>query len=169
MSFNVFDISASGMYAQRTKMDVIASNVANINTTRNPDGTKGIYKKKEVTFQAVYDSKTTASPKVAFPNGKYTPYYSQPQENVFLKGGISFNEGGISTGVEVAQISESKEPYKIVYDPSHPDSDVDGYVKLPNINIVEEMVNMVSASKAYEANAAAVDAAKSMINAALRI
>ena len=53
MSFNVFDISASGMYAQRTKMDVIASNVANINTTSTPDGTKGIYKKKEVTFQAV--------------------------------------------------------------------------------------------------------------------
>ena len=168
MSFNVFDISASGMYAQRTKMDVIASNVANINTTRNPDGTKGIYKKKEVSFQAVYDNKM-ANSKVAFPNGKYSPYYNQAQEDVFLRGGISYNEGGISTGVEVAQISESKDPYKIIYDPSHPDSDVDGYVKLPNINIVEEMVNMVSASKAYEANAAAVDAAKSMIQAALRI
>ena len=168
MSFNVFDISASGMYAQRTKMDVIASNVANINTTRNPDGTKGVYKKKEVSFQAVYAGKTS-EPQIAFPNGKYSPYYSQTQENVFLRGGISYESGNISTGVEVAQISESKDPYKIVYDPSNPDSDVDGYVKLPNINIVEEMVNMVSASKAYEANAAAVDAAKSMINSALRI
>lgn len=168
MSFNVFDISASGMYAQRTKMDVIASNVANINTTRNPDGTKGVYAKKEVSFQAVYDSKNTA-PAVAFPNGKYTPYYNQPQENVFLKGGITYSDNGISQGVEVAQISESKDPYKMVYDPSHPDSDADGYVKLPNVNIVEEMVQMVSASKAYEANAAAVDAVKSMISSALRI
>ena len=169
MSFDVFDISASGMYAQRTKMDVIASNVANINTTRNPDGTKGIYRKKEVSFQAVYDGTKNSAPKVAFPNGKYSPYYSQPQENVFLKGGITYDEGNIATGVQVAQISESKDPYKIVYDPSHPDSDVDGYVKLPNINIVEEMVNMVSASKAYEANAAAVNATKAMIAAALRI
>ena len=168
MSFNVFDISASGMYAQRTKMDVIASNVANINTTRNPDGSKGVYVKKEVSFQAIYDDKTS-SPKVAFPNGKYTPYYNQPQENVYLKGGIAFNEPGGAAGVEVAQISESKNPYKVVYDPSHPDSDVDGFVKLPNINIVEEMVQMVSASKAYEANAAAVDVTKSMISAALKI
>jgi len=168
MSFNVFDISASGMYAQRTKMDVIASNVANINTTRNPDGSKGVYVKKEVSFQAVYDGQSS-SPKVDFPNGKYTPYYNKPQNDVYLKGGITYDESGVSTGVEVAQIAESKDPYKIVYDPSHPDSDVDGYVKLPNINIVEEMVQMVSASKAYEANAAAVDAAKSMISSALKI
>lgn len=168
MSFNVFDISASGMYAQRTKMDVIASNVANINTTRNPDGTKGVYAKKEVSFQAIYDSKNQSA--IDFPNGRYTPYYNQPKDNVFLKGGITYSaENSISSGVEVAQISESKEPYKIIYDPSHPDSDADGYVKLPNINIVEEMVQMVSASKAYEANAAAVDAAKSMISSALKI
>ena len=69
----------------------------------------------------------------------------------------------------MAQITDSNNPYKTVYDPSHPDADVDGYVTLPNINIVEEMVGMISASRAYEANATAAETTKSMLNAALKI
>ncbi len=75
----------------------------------------------------------------------------------------------MSSGVAVAGIEDAKDAVKVIYDPSHPDADADGYVKLPNINLVEEMVGMVTASKAYEANSIAAENAKSMINAALRI
>ena len=71
--------------------------------------------------------------------------------------------------LKVAEITDSKEPFKVIYDPSHPDADVDGYVTLPNVNVVEEMVGMISASRAYEANAAAAETTKSMLSAALRI
>lgn len=168
MSFDVFDISASGMYAQRLKMDTISSNLANINTTRNPDGTPGVYVKKDISFKAVYKDKLN-SHAPSFPDGNIQPVYSSNRNEVFLKGGISFDEKALSNGVEVAEISDSKNPYKTVYDPSHPDADEEGYVKLPNINAVEEMVGMISASKAYEANSVIAETNKTMIQAALKI
>ena len=167
MSFNVFDVSSSGMYAQRLKMDTISSNVANINTTRNPDGSHGVYVKKDVTFKAIYNDKLSSSP--AFPNGMHEAKFSQNQGKMVLSGGISFDEKNLAQGVAVAEITDSKDPFKVVYDPSHPDADVEGDVTLPNINVVEEMVGMISASRAYEANAAAAETTKSMLNAALRI
>lgn len=167
MSFGVFDVSSSGMHAQRLKMDTISSNVANINTTRNSDGSPGVYVKKDVTFKAIYNDKLSSSP--AFPNGQHEAKFSQSQGQMVLSGGVSFDEKNLAQGVGVAEITESKDPFKVVYDPSHPDADVDGYVTLPNINVVEEMVGMISASRAYEANAAAAETTKSMLNAALRI
>ena len=168
MSFSAFDISGSGMYAQRTMMDNIASNMANVNTTRNPDGTPGVYVKKNVTFKAVYADKL-GSVAPAFPDGEHHAYYSPSNGTVALKGGISYDEKQISQGVEVAEITPSSDPYKTIYDPSNPEADADGFVTLPNINIVEEMVNMVSASRAYEANATTAETTKGMISAALRI
>jgi flagellar basal-body rod protein FlgC len=168
MSFSAFDISGSGMYAQRTMMDNIASNMANINTTRNPDGTPGVYVKKNVSFKAVYADRLSGTTP-AFPNGSHEPYYSATNGIMALKGGVSFDEKNIAQGVEVAEITPSNNPYKTIYDPSHPESDADGFVTLPNINIVEEMVNMVSASRAYEANATTAETTKGMISAALRI
>ncbi len=167
MSFDVFDVSASGMQAQRIKMDTISSNIANINTTRNPDGTPGVYAKKEVTFQAIYTNKLQQSP--SFPSGQHQARFSPQENSMVLRGGVNFDEKNLSQGVEVASIEDSKDPFKLVYDPTHPDADADGYVKLPNVNIVEEMVNMVSASKAYEANATAAETAKTMISAAMKI
>lgn len=168
MSFDVFDVSASGMYAQRLKMDTISSNVANINTTRKEDGSQGVYVKKEVSFKAIYDDKMKSS-SPSFPNGFHKASLNASGD-MTLTGGISYNEGGgLSQGVAIADISDSKNPYKTVYDPSHPDSDVNGYVTLPNINIVEEMVGMISASRAYEANATAAETTKSMVQSALRI
>lgn len=167
MSFSTFDISGSGMYAQRTMMDNIASNIANVNTTRNPDGTPGVYVKKNVSFKAVYADRMGTSP--AFPNGEHNAYYSPTNGTIALKGGVSFDEKKISQGVEVAEISPSNDPYKTVYDPSNPEADADGFVTLPNINMVEEMVNMVSASRAYEANVTTAETTKGMISAALRI
>jgi len=168
MSFSAFDISGSGMYAQRTMMDNIASNIANVNTTRNPDGTPGVYIKKNVSFRAVYADRI-GSNAPAFPNGHHEPYYSESYGTMALKGGISFDERKLSQGVEVAEITPSNDPYKTVYDPSNPEADADGFVTLPNINVVEEMVNMVSASRAYEANVTTAETTKGMISAALRI
>ena len=168
MSFSAFDISGSGMYAQRTMMDNIASNLANINTTRNPDGTPGVYVKKTVSFKAIYaDKLNSATP--PFPDGQHDAYWSPSNNMVMLKGGISYDEKDISQGVEVAEITPSADPYKTIYDPSNPEADADGFVTLPNINVVEEMVNMVSASRAYEANVTTAETTKGMISAALRI
>ena len=168
MSFGVFDTAASGMHAQRVKMDVIASNIANINTTRNPDGTPGIYQKKEVTFETIYNDKVgLKSP--SMPYGEYNAFYSPSQHEMLLRGGVFFDDKDISQGVKVSSVEASKEPYKVIYDPSHPDSNEEGYVTLPNVNVVEEMVDMVQASKAYEANATVAETTKSMITSAIRI
>lgn len=168
MSFSSFDISASGMHAQKVKMDTIASNIANINTTRHPDGSPGVYVKKDVSFKAIYQDKI-GSNAPAFPDGSHEPYWSRNKGTIALRGGISYDENVIAQGVQVSEITESKNPYKMVYDPSHPEADEEGYVTLPNINIVEEMVSMVSASKAYEANSATAETVKNMISAALKI
>jgi flagellar basal-body rod protein FlgC len=168
MSFDVFDIAASGMHAQRIKMDAISSNVANINTTRKPDGTVGPYIKKDVTFKAIYDAKMSQGAS-NFSNNATDARFDPATGVMNINSGISMNQGQMSSGVSVDGITDSKDAIKTVYDPSHPDADADGFVKLPNINIVEEMVGMVTASKAYEANSVAASNVKSMIQAALRI
>lgn len=168
MSFDVFDVAASGMHAQRVKMDAISSNIANINTTRRPDGTLGPYIKKEVTFKAIYDEKLSQGASNFSSNSTAAAF--NPATGTFtINSGVSMNEGRMSSGVAVDSVVEGKNPIKTIYDPSHPDADADGYVKLPNINVVEEMVGMVTASKAYEANSVAAENAKNMIAAAMRI
>lgn len=168
MSFDVFDIAATGMHAQRIKMDAVSSNIANINTTRNPDGTVGPYIKKEVSFKAIYDQKLSQGAS-NFSSNATNAQFDPSTGTMRIQSGISLNQGQMSTGVEIDTISDSKNPVRVVYDPSHPDADADGFVKLPNINIVEEMVDMVTATKAYEANAVAAQNVKSMINAAMKI
>ena len=168
MSFNSFDIAASGMTAQRVKMDTIASNIANVNTTRKPDGTKGVYIKKDVSFAAVYQDYMNRGPSnfsANNPDARFDPNSG----NLHINTGIALNQGYVSNGVRVEQIHETENPIKTVYDPSHPDADENGYVDLPNINVVEEMVDMVSASKAYEANSVVAENIKSMIQSALQI
>jgi len=168
MSFDVFDVAASGMQAQRVKMDAISSNVANINTTRRPDGTVGAYIKKDVSFKAIYDSKLSQGASNFSSNSTAAQF--DPNTGVMrINSGISLNQGQMSNGVEIAGVTDAKNAVRSVYDPSHPDANADGYVQMPNINIVEEMVGMVTASKAYEANSVAASNAKAMINAALKI
>lgn len=168
MSFDVFDVAASGMQAQRIKMDAISSNVANINTTRQPDGSVGPYIKKDVSFRAIYDAKLSQGAS-NFSNNSTDARFDPNTGTMTINSGISLNKGQMSSGVEVDAISDSKNPIRTVYDPSHPDANADGFVQMPNINIVEEMVGMVTASKAYEANSVAASNAKSMIQAAMRI
>ena len=165
MSFDALNISASALYAQRIKMDAVASNIANVNTTRNPDGTPGVYKRKEVVFSAIYnDAMNQAGMSednsgVKFGSGA----------NIFLKGGVNMNSANLATGVSASQIVEDTNPARRIYNPSHPDADKDGFVDMPNVNIVTEMVDMIAASRAYEANISSIDTAKNMMASALRI
>ena len=142
--FSSNDISASGLSAQRLRMDVIAENIANANTTRAKNG--GPYKRKTVTFEE--------RPNV-------TKFSSS------LNDALSRRVEG--RGVRVRRIAEDNSLGPRVYDPAHPDSDNDGYVEMPNVNIVTEMVNMISASRAYEANVTALSTSKTMTAKTLEI
>lgn len=163
MSFNVFDIAATGMSAQRIKMDTVSSNIANVNTTRNQYGEKEVYKKKEVNFKEIALKKG-----FGFPKGNVNVEF-EPIEEPYLVGGVTIGNNAIPKGVMVDSITDSKNPTKIVYDPAHPDADKDGFVELPNVNVVEEMVSMVNASRAYEANITLAQTTKTMIQSAINI
>ena len=142
--FQAFDISASGMTAERFRTDIIAQNIANVNTTRTEDGTP--YRRKIVTF-----SEKQVTP--------FSDYYN-----------TSRNAGRIGNGVKVSSVKEDKETdFMMEYDPSHPDADENGYVSYPNVNTVTEMTNLIDATRAYEANTTAFDASKSMAQAGLQI
>lgn len=168
MSFNIFDIAGSGMSAQRVKMDTIASNIANVNTTRNPDGSKGVYIKKDVAFRTIYEDTVNRGP-MNFSSNSADAQFDPKTGNMLINANIALNNGLITGGVQVESIYEREDGIKTVYDPSHPDADEEGYVDLPNVNVVEEMVDMIAASRAYEANATVAENVKTMIQSALNI
>lgn len=135
--FNSFDVSASGLTAQRFRMDIIAENVANANTTRTEDGTP--YVRKVVTFEEKGETKSFS--------------------NIFHHV-LNHDSRG---GVKVGGVFEDKwTQMNMVYDPSHPDADENGYVMYPNVNTITEMTNLIDASRSYEANATAFDASKAI-------
>lgn len=143
---NGFDISASALTAQRMRMDVISSNIANAETTRG-----------------------------SYVNGKFEPYKRklvvlEPMQQSFSSM-LSQQMGGKekASGVKVARIQEDQTPNKLVYNPTHPDADENGYVHMPNVDVAKEMVDMISASRAYEANVTAINATKAMFVKALEI
>ncbi|CDQ19747.1 flagellar basal-body rod protein FlgC [Halobacillus karajensis] len=145
--FHAMNNSASALTAQRLRMDVASSNMANANTTRatlNENGEWEPYRRKMVVFQ--------------------------PSENKFShflhKAAHHPSQG---SGVKATDIKEDKEPFKLVYNPNHPDSNPNGYVKLPNVDPLKEMVDMMSATRSYEANVTSVNASKSMLTKALEI
>lgn len=141
--FQAFDISASGMTAERFRVDTIAQNVANVNTTRTEDGTP--YRRKIVTFA----EKDLTS---------FSNYYESSRARA------------VGNGVKVTSVKEDTETDFIMeYDPSHPDADENGYVSYPNVNTVTEMTNLIDATRAYEANVTAFNASKSMVQAAIKI
>ena len=168
MSFNIFDIAGSGMTAQRAKMDTIASNIANVNTTRKPDGSKGVYIKKDVAFRTIYEDSINRGMS-NFSSNAPDAQFDPKTGNMLINANIALNNGYVTGGVQVEQIYEREDGVKTVYDPSHPDADEDGYVDLPNINIVEEMVDMIAASRAYEANATVAENVKTMMQSAMNI
>jgi flagellar basal-body rod protein FlgC len=137
--FDALRISASGMSAERLRMDVIADNLANANTTRDANGQP--YMRKQVILQA-----GTAA----------APTFQQ------LLGGAGASGSSAAGGVQVAGIVQDPEGLRRVYDPGHPDADPQGYVTLPNVSPVTEMVDLITASRGYEANVTAMNAAKQM-------
>ena len=168
MSFNIFDIAGSGMTAQRVKMDTIASNIANVNTTRRPDGSRGVYIKKDVTFRTIYED-AIGRGYSNFSSNSPDAQFDPRTGNMLINTSIALNNGLLTGGVQVDEIYETENGVKTVYDPSHPDADEEGYVDLPNVNVVEEMVGMISASKAYEANATVTENVKTMMQSAMNI
>ena len=168
MSFNIFDIAGSGMTAQRVKMDTIASNIANIHTTRNADGSKGVYVKKDVSFRTIYEESVNRGFS-NFQSNNPDAQFDPKTGNLLINANVALNQGIVTGGVQVEQIYEREDGIKTIYDPSHPDADEDGYVDLPNINIVEEMVDMIAASRAYEANATVAENVKTMMQSAMNI
>lgn len=142
--FTAFNINASGLTAQRYRMDIISENVANANTTRTEDGTP--YRRKVVTFEE---------------KGAGTSFGS-----VFNTARNRYT----GNGVKVSAVHEDTwTEMKMVYDPSHPDADENGYVTYPNVNIITEMTNLIDASRSYEANSTAFTASKSMAMQGLQV
>ncbi|MEN1759455.1 flagellar basal body rod protein FlgC [Anoxynatronum sibiricum] len=142
--FNSMNISATGLTAERLRMDVISKNIANANTTRTASGTP--YRRQVVTFR----EKTSPLP--------FSHFLNQASKNQY----------GIG-GVEVTGIHHDPAPNKMVYDPGHPDANSEGYVEMPNVDIMTEMANLITASRAYEANVNAMNTSKNMAQRALEI
>ncbi|HJV45267.1 MAG TPA: flagellar basal body rod protein FlgC [Bacillota bacterium] len=148
--FDSLSISSSALSAQRLRMDVITSNISNANTTRGE-----------------------------FVNGKWEPYrrkmvVMESRDNTFgqlLQGEMQKqqNKSEVPQGVRVTGIVEDTTPFKMVYDPTHPDANADGYVMMPNVDLSKEMVDMLAASRSYEANVTAFNTGKSMMLKALEL
>ncbi len=146
--FSSINIAATGMSAERLRTDVISNNIANASTTRTQEG--GAFKKSSVVLASVQDNPTFRSP--------FTP------EDL---------DNGIGGGVRVMEIAKDESQGRLVYDPSHPDAikagPNAGYVEYPNVNIVNEMVDLIAASRAYEANTSVIQGSKEMFMQALAI
>ncbi len=139
-------VSVSALDAHRHRLNVIASNLANAQSTKTSTG--GPYRRRDVVFQAA------------------------PVSSAFQRAFSQVSKGGgrhALDGVKVARVIEDQKPGQTVYDPRHPDADKKGFVTMPNVNVMEEMVNMIGASRAYEANVQAVNATRTMWNRALEI
>lgn len=139
-TFNSLRISASGLSAERLRMDTIASNIANVSTTRGENGEP--YRRKVALFQ---QNLTREMDKAT----------GKEKERLL--------------GVKAVKVAEDPTDFRSVYDPTHPDANEDGYVLMPNVNILNEMADMIAATRAYEANVDAINAEKSMFSKALEI
>lgn len=164
--FGAIKTSASGLRGQRMKMDVVARNLANAETTRTADGTP--YRRQRAIFEQVLGDKLGRHQMKLSRAGGGDGLTTTNSHHLsgLSKGRDQESNGGISSDVDVA--ADASE-FRVIYDPGHPDADADGYVLMPNVNPITEMVDMISASRAYEANISAVQTAKEMFNQALKI
>ena len=141
--FGAMNSSASGLTMQRLRMDLISQNIANVDTTKTKNGMP--YRRKVMLVE-------------------------EKSSNSFADVlATTVNSSSDGSGVKVSKIVEDKRPFNKVYNPGHPDADKEGYVNMPNVNVIEEMVNMISASRSFEANITAMNSTKSMAMKALEI
>ena len=160
--FGILDVSGSGLSAQRKKLNAIADNIANVETTRTPEG--GPYRRKEVVMSEDAE------------NGTFTTNLSDAMtrlnrtddRHMDVDAKIARSENEIPA-VSSEEVDIEPDAFKMVYDPTHPDADKDGYVAMPDINVITEMVDMMTATRAYEANVSVATAAKTMYKEALNI
>ena len=145
--FDALNVSATGLTAERLRMDVTAENLANAQTTRGADGQP--YRRKEVVLSEVSSG----------------GFGSQLAKAV----GAGSASGSQPGGVEVSGITQDATPGKLVYDPGHPDANADGYVQMPNVDTVSEMVDLITSQRSYEANVTAMQSAKQMFTKTLDI
>ena len=160
--FASMNISASGLSTQRTRINTISQNIANVDTTRTPDGTPYRRKiamvasgQKGKKFSEIFFDNKLAMDKTS-PNHKNDKPFREPN-NTNLD------------GVHVDKIVQDSSPFRMIYDPSNPDADKNGYVAKPNVNIVQEMTELITATRSYEANVTAINSSKEMIKKALLI
>lgn len=138
--FDSMQINTSGLNLERLKLDVISSNIANVNTTRTDDG--GPYLKQEVTFEETIKR-------------QQSHFTGQTTDKSF--------------GVQATEIVEDEDNTKLVFEPTHPDADENGYVAYPNVDMADEMIDLITTLRSYDANVTAMNASKSMLNKALEI
>lgn len=144
--FSSMDISASALTAEKTRIDIISKNMAHVNTTRTNGGVP--YRRQVPVFQ---EEK----------NSRFSSFLNKEIDKQ--------NRGNELGGVRISKIVEDETPFKLKYEPGHPDADADGYVKMPNVDTVKEMVDMISAQRGYDANVTAINSSKSMLMKALDI
>lgn len=140
--FNSINISTSALNAEKTRIDIITKNMANANTTRSTGGMP--YRRQMVVFE---ENKSSL----------FENQLSKYKDKINTK------------GVKISKIVEDDSPFKLVYEPGHPDADENGYLKLPNVDIVKEMVDLISSQRSYDANITAINSSKSMLMKALEI
>lgn len=162
--FSGLGISASGMRAQRITQNVISSNLANAETTRTAEG--GPYKRQKVLLEA--------DPRESDQRFVFGPFRLEGDRTSLAhmkipESRMEIDQEYIGSGVAVSGIVQDQNPTRQVYDPQHPDANADGYVEMPNVNVVQEMTDMITATRAYEANATAFNSTKSMLMKALEL
>jgi flagellar basal-body rod protein FlgC len=157
--FSSLNISATGLSAQRRRMDQIAQNIANAETTRTQEG--GPYRRKFVV--------TAEAPVTVFPKYFENEIQLQRTESNHFQDEPDRNQMPVPSGTEVVETAVDQSPPRLVYDPAHPDANAQGYVAMPNVNVLTEMVDLISATRAYEANTTALNANKDMTRKALEI
>ncbi len=160
--FSSIEISGSGMSVQRRKMNVVSENIANAETTKTQDG--GPYRRKSLKITAT-DEKLPFNTVLR----KSQTSLSRTNMNHMPANQMGSRTYGDVSVTDAKELEAGEEAVKLVYDPSHPDSNEDGYVRMPDIELINEMVDMISANRGYEANAMAISSAKEMVKDALNI
>ncbi len=165
--FEAIQISGSGLKGQRVKLDVVARNLANAETTRTEEGTP--YRRQRAVFREVLEQRVTQQ-RERLQTQSETAGNGPLRTHSRHLGGLRAWERQDREGLlSEVQLAPDASEFRVVFDPGHPDADEEGYVLLPNVDVITEMVDMIAASRAYEANISAVQAAKDMFNQALKI
>jgi len=159
--FVSMSVSASGMSAQRKRMETIAENIANADATRSAEG--GPYRRKETVFRSVDVERTRNESR---PEHQVSLHRTSPAH---LPGRVPSTTQESISKVEASEVQAQEDLFDLVYEPGHPDADEEGFVRMPNVNTVTQMVDMIAATRAYEANLSAMKAYQAIVEKSLEI